>query len=133
MPALPRDEQLHYRGIFMQRSLREVVASQRDMLGRLGRGGARLSDEALGRTFAGELARITRLLALGRFPVLYVSHGDCVAAPAETAARVNAFLGGSLDEVAMAAAVEPRLYRHRSVGSARAESQRDADAARDET
>ena len=113
LPALPRDEQFHYRGIFMQRNLREVVTSQRDMLARLGRPGAKLSDEALGRTFATQLARITRLLALGRFPVVYVSHRDCIADPAATAARINAFLGGALDERSMAAAVEPELYRHR--------------------
>ena len=37
-----------------------------------------------------------------------------VGSPAETAGKVNAFLGGHLDEEAMRAAVDASLYRNRS-------------------
>ena len=36
-----------------------------------------------------------------------------VADPAAEAARINAFLGGGLDEAAMARAVDPTLYREK--------------------
>jgi hypothetical protein len=94
------------------------------MLAALGRTGADLSPEALASVFSRQLNRVRKLLAVGRFPVLYVSHRNCIEHPAGAAARVNAFLGGSLDERAMAAAVDPGLYRHR-VG--------DVDAARRQT
>jgi hypothetical protein len=44
---------------------------------------------------------------IGGYPVL-------VANPEAETARVNLFLGGKLDEAAMARAVEPALYRERT-------------------
>jgi hypothetical protein len=46
--------------------------------------------------------------------VLYVPYGDVLAAPAAQAARLNAFLGGGLNEAAMAQAVDPELYRQKA-------------------
>jgi len=43
--------------------------------------------------------------------VLFVDYEAAVADPTAAAARVNVFLGGMLDERAMAAAVEPLLRR----------------------
>ena len=43
----------------------------------------------------------------------HVNYKECIENPAAQAARINAFMGGSLDEEAMAAAVEPELYRHK--------------------
>jgi hypothetical protein len=45
--------------------------------------------------------------------VLYVGHQNVLAGPAEEAKKVNEFLGGALDEEAMVAAVDPKLYRQR--------------------
>jgi len=114
LAAMPREARFHYRVVFMERDLREVVASQQDMLRARGKRGADLADDALRGVFDRQLRQIKRLLAVGRFPVLYVRHRDCIRDPAGTAGRVNTFLGGSLDERAMAAAVEPKLYRHRA-------------------
>ena len=100
--------------VFMERDLDEVVASQRSMLAAQGTTGASLSDPALQRVFARQLRSITRLLTDRRVPVLYVAHRDCIDDPGGTAARVNAFLGGSLDEHAMAGVVEPNLYHQRA-------------------
>lgn len=114
LPALPTGEDCEYRVVFMERDLGEVVASQRDMIAAEGTNGARLSDVALQGVFDRQLQAIGRLLAARRTPILYISHRDCLCDPAGTAARVNAFLGGSLDERAMATVVEPTLYRHRA-------------------
>ena len=46
--------------------------------------------------------------------VLYVSYNDVLTKPLEHAERVNQFLGGSLDVEAMAAVVDPDLYRNRT-------------------
>ena len=45
-------------------------------------------------------------------PTLTIRYRNCVERPAEVAAAVNIFLGSTLDEPAMAAAVDPSLYRH---------------------
>jgi hypothetical protein len=102
-----------YRVAFLERDLDEVLASQAAMLQRLGRPGA--EPDVLRPIFERQLAGAQRWLdAHPRATVLYVRHGDVVADPAEQAARLNAFLGGDLDQAAMAAAVDPALHRQRT-------------------
>ena len=98
----------------MRRPVEEVVASQRAMLARQGKGAAAVPDATLGKLFAEQLERVERLLA-GRkeFQVCTVQYPALVADPAVEAARVNAFLGGGMDEAAMARAVDPTLYREK--------------------
>ena len=111
--AMPRGKEFNYRVIFMARDLNEVVASQNDMIVRLGRGRPHQREARLRRAFSTQLRRIKRLLAVSKEPVLYVHHRDCIDDPAGQAARINEFLGAQLDEAAMAAAIAPDLYRHK--------------------
>jgi hypothetical protein len=108
---LPGDQD--YRIVFMKRNLAEVVASQRKMLERQGKDGARLSDEALERVYGEQVQRVQRLLTVREIETLPIAFADCIGNPPGVAARVNAFLGGSLDETAMAACVDPTLYHQR--------------------
>jgi hypothetical protein len=105
----------HYRVILMRRDLNETLASQRAMLRRSGQTGAALSDEKLAALFARELDQVkSRLKAQKNFDMIEVEHRACLAAPAEVAAMLNAFLGGGLNEAAMTAVIDPALYRQRS-------------------
>ena len=106
-----------YRVVMMRRPVEEVVASQRAMLARQGKAAAALPDTQLGRLFVDQLERAERLLA-GRpeFRLCEVPYPALVADPAAAAARVNAFLGGGLDEAAMVRAVDPALYREKRPG-----------------
>jgi hypothetical protein len=110
LDALP--SQHRYRVVFMERALDEVLASQRTMLSRLGRP---QGDEALLRTtYEKHLAHIGAWLATQEnIDVCRLDYAEVVAAPVDAARRLNAFLGGSLDETAMAAEVQPGLYRQR--------------------
>ena len=105
---------LTYRVVMMRRPVAEVVASQRAMLARQGKASAAVPDAQLEKLFADQLARVERWLE-GRpeFAVCAVDYPALVADPVATAARLNAFLGGGLDETAMARAVDPALYRER--------------------
>ncbi len=106
-----------YRVVMMRRPVEEVVASQRAMLARQGKPAAAVPDAQLGKLFIDQLERVERLLA-GRpeFQVCTVQYPMLVADPAAELARVNAFLGGGLDEAAMARAVDPTLYREKRAG-----------------
>lgn len=112
---LPLDGSVHYRIVMMRREIDEVLASQAKMLSRLGRGGASLPAEQLKTVFAQQMTRVRAHLAAHpeRFEVLEVSYNDLVTDPSRTAAQLNQFLGGTLDEQKMIAAVDPGLYRNR--------------------
>ena len=114
LPALPPGKEHNYRVIFMERDLGEVVSSQNDMLGRLGRGNVHQREARLRRAFTTQLRRIKRLLAVSKVPVLCVEHRDCIDDPAAQASRISEFMGGQVDAEAMAGVVAPELYRHRA-------------------
>jgi hypothetical protein len=116
LPALPAGPR--YRVVFAERDLREVQASQRAMLARRGAPADDLSEAELAR----HLARIRAWLAARPgWAVCSVGHRDLVERPAETTARVRDFLAADLaplgivlDVAAMAAAVDPSLWRERA-------------------
>ncbi len=103
-----------YRVVWMRRHIEEVLASQRTMLERQGRPRATVPDAQLARVFTGQMEDIERWMgAHPAFSYLPVVYHELVAQPAVHAARLNEFLGGSLDQAAMIAAVDPALYRQR--------------------
>ena len=107
--------QLNYRVILMERDLDEVLASQRTLLQRQGKAGADLPASRLRQVFARQWQQVQRMLAARRIPTLTVRFRDCIDRPPEVAASLEAFLGGPLDQRAMVAAIDPRLYRQRGV------------------
>ena len=111
LAQLPKE---NYQFIFMQRDLDEVVDSQRTMLQRSGRHGARLSDEQLKNVFSKQLLDVDRMLEASDTPLLRVFYRTCIESPVAAAADVNRFLGGGLDERAMAGAIDASLYRKKS-------------------
>jgi len=103
-----------YRVIFMKRSLDEVLASQHKMLQRRGEAGASVPDNKLREIFEGQLQKVdTWLDEQPNFEVLTIEHRDVLSDPAGQANQINNFLGASLDVNAMAAVVDPALYRQR--------------------
>ena len=98
--------------VFMQRDIDEVLASQARMLESEAR--PTPDNDKLRAAFGQQLDQITRHLARRqRVAVLFVAHHEAIANPLATAERINSFLGGELDTAAMAAAVDPALYRQR--------------------
>ena len=103
-----------YKVVFMRRPLEEVITSQIKMLRRQGQDGASLPPEQLAKAFGRQLDKIANWLAdQSNFDVLYVEHRQVLAGPQAQAARIDHFLNGTLDAAAMAAVVDPSLYRQR--------------------
>jgi hypothetical protein len=102
-----------YRVVFMQRNLAEVLASQKKMLQRSDKTDSALSDKQMAVLFQAELDKCGQWLRIQpNFSVLYVNHRDMIENPASECRRVNDFLTGGLDVDAMAATVDPSLYRN---------------------
>ncbi len=112
LPNLRQGE--HYRVLFMERPLKNVIDSQSQMLEKSGRRGGRLSDHRLAETYLRQVDGVRKVLA--EYPdqvhILSVSYSEALADPARAAEQVNDFLGGGLNEQAMAATIDPALYHH---------------------
>ncbi|MCG6920477.1 MAG: sulfotransferase [Acidobacteria bacterium] len=116
--SLPTD--LNYRVIFVRRDIAEILASQKKMLTRRGETDD-TAPERMRQHFEDDLWRARyQLTHRPCFEMLEVQYTDILARPLEGAQRVSAFLGGHLDAEAMAAVVDPQLYRNRaSAGSSK--------------
>lgn len=103
-----------YRVIIVRRPIEEVLASQRQMLTRLGKDMGKLDDAQLGRIFETELARIEQWLAgQSNFSLLSLDYCELVTDPQPALERTQRFLGAPLDLAAMRQAIDPSLYRQR--------------------
>jgi hypothetical protein len=112
LKSLPRT--FNYRVVFIRREMEEVLASQRKMLSRRGQT-EDTSPQRMRTLFEDDLWRASYLLRHApQFETLEVRYADVVARPLEQALRVTEFLGARLDVEAMAAVVDPQLYRNRA-------------------
>lgn len=112
LSQLPKEE--HYRIIFMDRDLREVIQSQNIMLERLGRQGGKLTDAKMISTLDRQVHAIENMMAShDNIDVLFVDYADALGDPKGTSKRIHQFLGGELDESGMASAIDPSLRRQK--------------------
>jgi hypothetical protein len=109
---LPADR--GYRVVFALRPIPEILASQKAMLQRHGMTGAEVEEEKLAAAYEEHLEEVRMWLGgQTNFRVLYLDFREIVQDPAAAAGRINTFLDNGLDAPAMAAAVDPKLYRQR--------------------
>lgn len=103
-----------YKVIFMQRDLLEVLASQRKMLGRLGKPEDKVDDEQMAKIYQGHLRNVEAWLRRqSNIELLYTNYNEMIKNPAEPVQQVNQFLGGGLDTQAMLGVINKDLYRER--------------------
>lgn len=116
IPSLPPLH--HYRVIFMNRPITEVVASQTKMIDRRRTRGANLPPEKMAESLSHHRMTIRAGMAASpNFEVLEVDYPDLITQPAVWAEKINEFLGGRLDVEKMAACAKPALHRNRAVAS----------------
>ncbi|MDH3403301.1 MAG: sulfotransferase [Acidobacteriota bacterium] len=109
---LPPDN--NYRVLFMRRDIGEVLASQAKMLARRGeQQGA--DDDAMRELFEADLWRANyHLKRAPHIQALDLHYRHVLEDPVPHARRIAEFLGRDLDLEAMAAIVDPELYRNRA-------------------
>ncbi|MCX8044169.1 MAG: sulfotransferase [Desulfobacterota bacterium] len=108
-------QNFEYRVIFLERELDEVLASQKKMLQRRGQKGAGVDDAKMKELFRAQLVKFNHWIRNQKcFRMLPVQYAAMITDPLKTAEKINQFLGGGLDVQAMAAAVDPTLYRNKT-------------------
>ena len=106
-------ESFNFRVLFMERNLDEVIASQMAMLDRKGIP-SRLPPETLKTAFERQLSQARDfLVASPKRRALRLNFREVLSSPASAAAAIAAFLKPGLNVAAMAAIVNPALYRQR--------------------
>ena len=109
---------LPYRVIFVERDLSEVFESQREMLAARGDQAANQDSRKLIEVFALELRNTLDWLATqSNVQVLRARYEGIVQDPQEWSREISRFLGGGMNQDAMAAAVDPALHRQRRANS----------------
>jgi hypothetical protein len=104
-----------YRVLFMERDLREAVASQQTMLEARGDPAASQPQAKLIAAMVSELVAVKAWMdQQPNFRALGVPYGALVDEPLGWANVISEFLGGGLDVAAMCGVVDTRLYRHRT-------------------
>jgi hypothetical protein len=108
---LPADRT--YRVLFMRRELEEVLASQKVMLQRHGAADG-VSEAQMTALFRVEIDNFYKWVRQQKhIELIDVDYNRMMADPRREIARVNAFVGGVLNEEAMASVVDDSLYRNR--------------------
>ena len=98
----------------MQRTMHEILASQKQMLIRRGQPTDTISDEKMAKTFFAHLNKIKDWLTQqSNMDVLFINYNDVLANPKEHIVDITKFLGNGLDQESMAKVVDKNLYRQR--------------------
>ncbi|RME06234.1 MAG: sulfotransferase family protein [Anaerolineae bacterium] len=102
-----------YRVLFMRRDLDEVLASQSKMLERRGEQKS-VDDDTMKVLFQKHLKQVDAWMKdQPNVHYLNVDYNAMLRDPWPQIKSINRFLGGRLDEQAMAAVIDPQLYRQR--------------------
>ncbi len=115
LERLPADR--HYRILFMERDIKEILASQQKMLTRR-QEQSKTGDAAMEAQFREHLSAIKYWLARQpNMDVLYVDYNRMMADPDAFCQRIVDFVGLDLDPGRMRSVPSQRLYRNRAAGT----------------
>jgi Sulfotransferase domain len=107
-------ENYDYKVIFMQRDLREVIASETTMLLKRGQSVQTSTEEQTIAVYEQHLRKVERFLSSRKcFSTLSVNYRAALDRPEDAARQMRDFVGRSLDIEQMARVADPTLYRNR--------------------
>lgn len=103
-----------YKVIFMQRAMKEVLSSQKKMLGRLGKEDDKVEDEKMKKIYQQHLKDVNVWISKQpNIEVVYVNYNTMLRNPLDSLRKVNEFLGGEMDMDVMVGVIDKKLYRER--------------------
>ena len=106
--------QHQYKIIFMRRDLKEILASQKQMLVRRGEPTDKIDDNTLGSLFKKHLLQVEKWISQQpNIGVTYVNYNDMLQNPEPDIQKVIQFLDMSLDKNLMQGVPEKNLYHQR--------------------
>ena len=103
----------HYKVVFMERGLKQVLSSQHKMLVSLGKAKAGNYHASMEKAFEKELLKAKNWMKRGHVECLYVSYEQVMQEPRKEAERINQFFDQQMDVEKMLQAVDPQLHRNR--------------------
>lgn len=107
-----------YRVIFMQRDLREVIASETTMLRKAGEPTEGPDEAHTMAVYQQHLDKVHRFLSnRGCFTTLNINYRDALDRPQDAAKRIRDFINVPLNVDEMARVADPALYRNRAASS----------------
>ena len=106
--------QFNYQVVFMQRRMREILASQRKMLANRREPDGSVDDDTMADLYQKHLDTVKRWLSREpNFRVLEVEYNRLLTDPAQDLVRLSQFLNRQLDLEQMQAVIDTSLYRQR--------------------
>ena len=107
-------EGYNYRVVFMQRDLREVIASETTMLHKRGQQPSTTTEDQTIAVYQQHLQKVERFLSSRAcFSTMKLNYRDALDRPEDAARRLRDFVGHSLNIEEMARVADPALYRNR--------------------
>ncbi|MFP3872791.1 MAG: sulfotransferase [Candidatus Natronoplasma sp.] len=107
-------EGYHYKVVFMERNLEEIIESQTKMLERKGKDPDDISKDELRETFKNYRKILKQQISASpNMEVIYVSYNDIMSHPRPVVESVSAFFDGELDTSEMLSVIDEELYRNR--------------------
>ena len=105
----------HYKIIFMQRNMDEILASQQTMLKRKGKKTDKVKNDEIADKFFKHLKKTETWLAQqANMDVLYVNYNTIITNPHDNLIEINKFLKRDLNIKKMVDVIDPELYRHKT-------------------
>jgi len=103
-----RIQDLHYRVLFIEREMEEILASQQTMLGRLGKD--TLGSADIAKAYLQQVRHAKTWLCGRGISALSVTHADLIHRSDQVLPQIAAFLGKSQQIAAMKAVIDPALH-----------------------
>lgn len=112
LPWLPAEH--HYKIVFMERELDEVISSQRKMVLRRDGSGEGIDENLLKSLFHKHLIHIKNWITQqNNMESIYINYQQAVSEPEAVSTRLQRYLDSDLKTRQMAAVVDRKLYRQR--------------------
>jgi len=104
----------HYKIIFSQRNIQEILSSQKQMLIRRGEPTDKISDKELAGIYEKHLHQVMEWLSRQKdFEVLYVNYNNILTDPNRYSKEINKFLDRDSNVEKMVNVIDKSLYRQR--------------------